>query len=250
MNAKTWWSSVVCALLLAACGGGGDDNNNTDPQPQSGLWSDVKTWGGTRLPEAGEVVVIPAGSEIVLDVDPPALGGLIIEGELRVAPRDLQLKTGYISVAGHLEIGSASQPFIHQAEITLTGAPEASVLGVSSRGIILNGGTVEMVGQAPAVTWTQINQHADAGSTALTLKQAVAWKSGDVVTIAPTDYYGVSSTERTTLASASAGDKLQLSNALAEFHWGRLQYVTRTGMSLSPDPGFRPSWTNGLWWPI
>ncbi|MCX9154506.1 hypothetical protein OPU71_00035 [Niveibacterium sp. 24ML] len=245
-------ASIALLLTLAACGGGGGgDTGPSAPAPTPAppvsepggdllRWSDLKTWGGVRLPQAGEVVVIPAGMRVALDVDPPELGGLVIDGSLEAVARDTRLTAAYITVAGRLSIGSAAQPFQHRAEITLTGAPGASVLGVSSRGLILNGGTVEMVGEAPAVAWTQINEHAEAGSRALVLKEAVSWRAGDTISIAPTDYYGLASTERLTLADNSAGNRLQLGSALAQFHWGRLQYVTRKGMSLSPDPDFVP----------
>lgn len=236
---------VLFALSLAACGGGGgggDDGGSGEPEPpvQTLKWSDVQTWGGTRLPQEGEVVLIPAHMKVELDVDPPPLGGLIIEGSLRLAERDTQLSAAYISVAGSLTAGSASEPFSHRATITLTGQPDASVLGVSSRGLLLNGGTVALYGQAPAVRWTQLNEHAQAGTQVLTLREPVNWRSGDQIAVAPTEYYGVASTERLTLAQASDGPALALSSPLQAFRWGRLQYVTRTGMSLAPDPGFVP----------
>lgn len=229
--------TLLLLALLAACGGGGEEDPG--PQPQSGQWSDVKTWGGTRLPEAGEVVLIPRGMEVELDIDPPPLAGLIIEGSLRLARRDTQLSAGYISVAGQLSAGSPSQPFTHRATITLTGQPGTSVLGVSSRGLLLNGGQVALYGQAPAVRWTQINQHADAGATSLTLREPVDWRAGDQLALAPTDYYGVAQTERLQVAAAS-GSQVDLASPVQAFRWGRMQYVTRTGMSLEPDPGFVP----------
>jgi hypothetical protein len=66
------------------------------------LWSASSTWGGGRPPFEGDSVVVPAGTTIMLDVSPPRLGALILEGALRFDPTvdDLHLDAGYIIVAG------------------------------------------------------------------------------------------------------------------------------------------------------
>ena len=87
--------------------------------------------------------------------------------------------------------------------------------------------------------WTKLNDHANAGATALTLKESVNWKAGDTIAVAPTDFYGVAATERLALAG-STGSKLSLATPLAKFRWGKLQYVTNSGMSLTPDPSYVP----------
>ena len=45
-------------------------------------WSDASAWPSGKVPAAGEEVTIPRGTEMVLDVSPPALGGLSIDGKL------------------------------------------------------------------------------------------------------------------------------------------------------------------------
>ena len=56
-------------------------------QPESGAefryidkWSSSFTWGGETPPEAGDLVQIPSGQIILLDVNTPVLSMLIIEG--------------------------------------------------------------------------------------------------------------------------------------------------------------------------
>ena len=73
------------------------------------------------MPRAGDKVTIPAGKHVVLDVTPPALGSLTIEGKLSFANnRDLELTTEWVVLHGELEIGTAASPHTRKATITLT----------------------------------------------------------------------------------------------------------------------------------
>ncbi len=70
-------------------------------------WSDPATWPGRKVPAAGDKVTIEKGKDVVLDVSPPALNGLTIEGKLSFADnKDLELTTEWIMVHGELEIGT------------------------------------------------------------------------------------------------------------------------------------------------
>lgn len=55
--------------------------------------SDPVTWGG-RVPQTGDAVTIPAGKVALLDVSPPPLQSLLIEGELRFDRQNLDLTVG------------------------------------------------------------------------------------------------------------------------------------------------------------
>ncbi|MCB1215050.1 MAG: right-handed parallel beta-helix repeat-containing protein, partial [Deltaproteobacteria bacterium] len=199
-------------------------------------WSNASTWGG-RVPQAGDTVLIPQGARVVLDQDTPDLAGLTIEGTLEFAPQDIQLTADWILVmGGQLIIGSEETPYEHQATITLdaTDTTEEVMGHMGTRGIMVMNGTLSLHGASPAVTWTQINDHAYEGSSQLTLKESVDWQVGDQLVLAPTDFFGVSFTEKLELSSTNE-NKLSLSSPLSGFHWGRLQYVTSEGLSLSPD---------------
>jgi hypothetical protein len=61
------------------------------------LWSRRSTWGGADPPSAGDSVVLPAGTNVVLDVSPPLLHTLVLEGSLRFdedAAEELHLQVG------------------------------------------------------------------------------------------------------------------------------------------------------------
>jgi hypothetical protein len=201
------------------------------------LWSDPATWGGA-VPAAGEDVMIDGDMHVILDVNSAALGDLMINGTLEFTRQDVSLTADFILVHGLLEVGTESEPFTQQATITLTGDDPGDD---TTRGImVMMGGALELHGAPPAVAWTKLNAHANAAATSLQLMEPVDWQAGDQILVAPTDWYGASSTERVNL-SAVAGDTLTLATPLAEFHWGRLQYATNSGMSLDPIDLVEPS---------
>lgn len=63
-------------------------------------WSALSTWGGGPLPKSGDSVVIPYGQSVLLDVSPPRLYLLLVQGELIFDRRDLNLNATYIFVMG------------------------------------------------------------------------------------------------------------------------------------------------------
>ena len=70
-------------------------------------WSSVYTWGGGPLPQEGESVYIQSGQTVILDVSPPVLNLLLIEGALIFDDSlDLHLQAKYIFInTGKLQVG-------------------------------------------------------------------------------------------------------------------------------------------------
>ena len=63
------------------------------------------------MPAAGDKVTIGKDKEVVLDVSPPALGGVTINGKLSFANNaDLELTTEWIMLHGELDIGTEARP--------------------------------------------------------------------------------------------------------------------------------------------
>ncbi len=84
-------------------------------------WSDPATWPNRKVPIAGDKVTIARDKDVILDVSPPALGGLSIDGKLTFSnDADLELTTEWIMLRGELEIGSEASPHTRKATITLT----------------------------------------------------------------------------------------------------------------------------------
>jgi hypothetical protein len=198
------------------------------------LWSDPATWNGVK-PKAGDAVQIPAGQDILLDENPPALASLTINGTLEFKRQDVSLTAKLILVHGKLVIGTASQPFTHKAVITLNGDNvNESVMGMGTRGIMVMGGHLELHGATPQKTFTRINADAAKNSTNLTLADITEWNVGDEIVIGPTDFYaaaeGQSVSQKVSLV-AMAGNTATISQGLNAFRYGQLQYPTANGMS-------------------
>jgi G8 domain/Right handed beta helix region len=216
-------------------------------------WSNPDTWGGSK-PGPGANVLIPRGKRVLLDEDTAALAGLTIEGELAFEPDGrIELQADYVMIhaGGALRAGSASRPVTGSATITLRGANvDQDIDGMGTRGILLMNGTLDLHGTPPRVPWTRLAAHAAAGSKRLTLDRAVDWKAGDHIVVAPTEWYpnpnapqdeqdAWALTERLKLSSVNAAE-LTTTRALGGFHWGRMQYATDKGMSLTPGRFTKP----------
>ena len=103
-------------------------------------WSDPAAWPDGRVPRAGDAVTIARDTEVVLDVAPPALRSLTVDGKLRFADeRDLELVTDWIYLpGGELAIGSEAEPFRHNAVITRTDKVTGENINtMGDRGIML-----------------------------------------------------------------------------------------------------------------
>src|SRR5688572_18605936 len=113
--------SLVPAFLLGSLFAGVQAQNAGTAAARPTNWSDAATWPDGRVPRAGDKVTIAAGKNVVLDVSPPALGSLTIEGKLSFANnRDLELTTEWVVLHGELEIGTEASPHTRKATITLT----------------------------------------------------------------------------------------------------------------------------------
>jgi cell migration-inducing and hyaluronan-binding protein len=181
------------------------------------------------VPVAGDKVTIPAGKEVVLDVSPPALNGLTIDGTLRFASnRDVELTTEWIMVHGELEIGTEKAPHTRKATITFTNnVPDEDISGIGGttdrvdRGIMLMGGTLNLHGDRTN-TWTKLASTANAGSTSIQVLNAAGWRVGDEIVLASTDYDPRQAERRT--ISAIKGNTVTLDRKLDYMHFGKITF--------------------------
>ena len=192
-------------------------------QPKATRWSDRATWPNKKVPVAGDKVEIASGKEVILDVSPPALGGLTINGKLSFADKsDLELTTEWIMVHGELEIGTEATPYTHKATITLTdNVKNEQMMGMGDRGIMLSGGTLNLHGDRTN-TWTKLAKTAEAGSTSIEVLNASQWKVGDEIVLASTDY-NPRQAERRTIAAIS-GNTITLDKPLEYMHFGKITF--------------------------
>src|SRR5580693_8058121 len=69
-------------------------------------WSDPAAWPDKKVPAKDAAVTIEKDRNVILDVSPPPLRSLTINGKLSFADnKDLELTTEWVMVHGELEIG-------------------------------------------------------------------------------------------------------------------------------------------------
>src|SRR5580698_4498190 len=131
-------------------------------------WSDAATWPDKKVPGKDAVVTIEKDMDVVLDVSPPPLHGLRINGKLSFADnKDLELTTEWIMLHGELEIGSEARPHERNATITLTNdVPGEDIDAMGDRGIVLMGGKLNLHGNRKD-SWTRLTKTAAAGSATI-----------------------------------------------------------------------------------
>jgi cell migration-inducing and hyaluronan-binding protein len=203
-----------------------DDEGGEAPPAAAGtmLWSDAATWPEGKVPGEGAAVTIGRDMSVVLDVSPPALRSLTIQGKLSFSDeRDLDLVTEWIYVpGGELEIGIEASPHKRKATITLTdNVPGEDVNTMGDRGIMLMRGTLELHGNR-ANSWTKLSRTAEAGSTSIEVLDATGWRAGDEIVLASTDFDPRQAEKRT--VSAISGNTITLDRPLEYMHFGQITF--------------------------
>jgi cell migration-inducing and hyaluronan-binding protein len=205
------------------------------------LWSNPSTWPSGSVPVEGEMVTIDFGTEVILDVSPPPLGGVMIYGTLRFAELPLHLTTDWIIVlAGKLEIGTEAAPHMNDARITLTGEDE-EVLGLGVGGkclALMAGGVADLHGiRRDDVPWTQLSSTAEMGTSTIHLVDSVNWRVGDEIVIAPS---GINPFEAEVFhieSVSSDGKSIRLDRTLLFEHYGEIQMVEGKALDMRAEVG-------------
>ena len=151
----------------------------------SRLWSNASQWPEERLPVEGENVTIPYEWNLVMDIDPPKIEYLKVNGILIFdRARDNKLEAHYIWVSqGIIRIGSADSPFMNQAEIVLHGEKDDKYLVIdpdaSGNKMLAVTGGLEFYGVIPDTVWTRMVEIAVAGANQIKVSAASGWSVGD-----------------------------------------------------------------------
>ncbi|HTL31503.1 MAG TPA: G8 domain-containing protein, partial [Kofleriaceae bacterium] len=216
--------SLVPAFLLGGVFAVAQAQTGGSPAATPTKWSNPDTWPNRKVPIAGDKVTIGRDKEVILDVSPPALGGLSIDGKLTFSnDADLELTTEWIMLHGELAIGSEASPHTRNATITLTNTVknEDVMAGMGDRGIMISGGTLNLHGDRKN-TWTKLSSTAKAGSTSIDVLNASGWRVGDEIVLASTDFDPRQAERRT--ISAISGNKLTLDKKLEFMHFGKITF--------------------------
>src|SRR5580658_1476460 len=192
-------------------------------------WSDASTWPDKKVPAKDAVVTIEKDTNVVLDVSPPPLRSLTINGKLSFADnKDLELSTEWVMVHGELEIGTEARPHTRKATITLTdNVKDEDMSGIggtndrSDRGIMMMGGTLNLHGNRTN-SWTKLSRTAHAGSNSIEVLNAAEWRVRDEIVLASTDF-DPHQAERRTIA-AIRGNTITLDKKLDYMHFGKITF--------------------------
>ena len=187
-------------------------------------WSDPAAWPEGKVPVEGDAVTIARDLEVILDVDPPALRGLTVNGKLRFADdRDIALQSEWIYLpGGELHIGSEAEPYRHEATITLTDTVKGEdVNTMGDRGIMLMRGVLSLHG-ARENAWTKLAGTAEAGGRIIEVLDASGWRAGDAIVLASTDF-DPRQAEKRTIASIE-GNRITLDRPLEYMHFGAITF--------------------------
>ncbi len=168
-------------------------------------WSDETTWGGEFQPIEGDMVYVPKGLHLLVDVDStPLLSAVLVEGSLIFPPHPTNpdhhrtFDAHYIMVRdGYLEVGTEQFPYTSKLTITMHSdkySPEIPIYGNKVIGV--RNGILEMHGVKREPTWTEMDTTAEVGESQIKLIRAVDWKIGEWIVIAPTDYESTHAEER------------------------------------------------------
>jgi len=202
------------------------------PVPSIGtpmLWSKKASWQNKALPVAGQKVTIDSNMWIVMDITPPNLGSLVVNGKLSflsntTRPLTLTLTVKDISVYGIFEISggpdvnnnNATLPFAGDATVVVYGTKGSSLPIVMGEGVYLGAKVIGVSGQLIAYgqhttrTWTRLRTTVNAGSKEVALSKYVNWKAGDEVVLSPTGYFnevGTAWSSKTSISGGSSDEK-------------------------------------------
>jgi hypothetical protein len=216
--------SLLPAFALGSLWTGANAEEATVPLAPPTRWSDPATWPNHKVPAAGDKVTIGRDKDVVLDVSPPPLDGLSIDGKLSFSDdADLELTTEWIMLHGELAIGTEAKPYTHKATITLTDniKDEDVMGGMGDRGIMLSGGTLNLHGSTTN-SWSKLSATAKAGTTSIQVLDATGWKVGDEIVLASTDF-DPRQAERRTIA-AIKGNTITLDQKLDFMHFGKITF--------------------------
>jgi hypothetical protein len=161
------------------------------------LWSAASTWGGAGAPMSGESVSVPAGLNLLVDVDhTPVLNLVIVDGGSIIFPPDADpehertFDAHYVFVHhGYFEAGTAEEPYTSKLTITMHGKkydPNMPIYGNKCIGVRY--GTIDIHGVERTPTWTELEATAAANQNQITLKEAVDWKVDEEIVIASTEF--------------------------------------------------------------
>lgn len=201
MNARyslTWQLRWSVGVLLGMLGAPRVQAQMTQLEPNclvplTNYWSSPSTWSSGVVPGPGETVVIGAPNTpntVVLDVSPPPLGDVFINGSLiwkDVTGLVLEARSIHIVGTGHLRIGCETNPFTKNKATIRLSAPGCQFPGNAGL-FVEDGGTLDLWGKPRSHSWIDLASSAAENQPGLVLAGNVNWPLNSLVAIASSDF--------------------------------------------------------------
>jgi cell migration-inducing and hyaluronan-binding protein len=103
--------SLVPAFLLSGVFAVAQAQDAGSSAAKPTKWSDPDSWPNHKVPVAGDKPTIGRDKDVILDVSPPALLGLSIDGKLTFSnDADLELTTEWIMLHGSSRLAAKRAP--------------------------------------------------------------------------------------------------------------------------------------------
>ncbi|MBO9668103.1 MAG: hypothetical protein J7501_14980 [Bdellovibrio sp.] len=182
-------------------------------------------------------LLIPAGYRVQIDRD-INVRNLTIQGRLFCPEKgSFVVKASSLEVHGSealFQCGTAMTPFQGKLKIAIKGGAflkencDGVLVPCSDRNIMaMNGGTIRLIGNGSNSKWLKLSKTAEAGVSEITVSEAVNWKVGDRIAIAPTGYRYLEAEEA--IIKSINGNRVTLTAPLKYHHNGQsFNYKTPT----------------------
>jgi hypothetical protein len=186
------------------------------------------------LPKAGDNVVVDGSWRLVLDIDPPALNNLTVDGNLIADDtRDINITTNFLHIrAGNFTAGSASNPFTHQLTIQINGNKLDAGFTIdpllTGNNLFVVTGSLNLYGTPPSTTITTLTKSAFAGSSIISVDSSSGWIVGDTIAFGPS-FSDYSEYETATISSINLDGTITLSSPLMHTHYGAADITINSG---------------------
>lgn len=192
---------------------------------QSGNWLDTATWDSGTVPVEHDDVVIATGLVVTYDeFSEDVIDSLTVDGSLVTATDlDTKLTVDEMNVYGSYLIGTEDSPL--PANVTA----QVSITGETER-LAAVAGQIEIHGTPSSLTWTHLSQTVEAGKLTIHLKDAVDWKAGDQIVIAPTSYEATEAEQKTIDTISADGKTITLRSKLDYKHYGQSHQYAEVGL--------------------
>lgn len=183
-------------------------------------FSDYRTWGVSMPPVDNDLIYVPFGTTLYVDQNTPILEGIAVEGGTLVFADGMNLvvQAGFITMNGGTFIaGTEQHPHMSKLEFILYGGyygKQQPMFG--NKGIGCLDCKFSMYGEPRTPTWTNISTAISPGNTQFDVTDAVDWRVGEEIVVAPTGF-DPSQAERRTI-SAISGKAITVDKAFTFSH--------------------------------